>query len=517
MSDERKEAFEELAQEQEQEGSEKWGSFKAFSKKISEIYRTDDSLALRTEHVEVNREIFRITNKTLLKNVLRNSYGVDENYRASQVSKGLHALDANYAKIISYYSNMYYIRYVVVPTKATNAANEMTDEEYMEKYQLMLDVIDGMTLESVVPAMLKETYLSGAAYVYAFKNNAAKTISVIILPPRWCRTVLQTNLGTNLIEFDFEYFQQFRSQDDLEQALSVMPEEFRTLLPTVQNQAEKWAQLDPRFATSFMANERSLPPFLNALTSILEYEDYREKEQIKNQNELKAIFVNRIPVFEDKPLFDLNETKAIHAGLKRILKQHDGLQPITVFGESELLKLQTAGERENRNIPQSFETIYNSVGLNSAVASGQTPDALQLTKSVDQSQVWELIVNINNFINVAVNNLYRFRPLQAEISILPIPIVKEGELVKQYRENAAYGIGKLEAIVASGIKQKHIADRAKLERVLDLDNLLKPLQSSHTQSGSDLNSVTSSANGGDSTVDQSTENADGENTSQDGE
>ena len=60
MSDERKEAFEELAEQSTSEsGSKNWGDFKAFSKKISEIYRTDDSLALRTEHVEVNREIFR--------------------------------------------------------------------------------------------------------------------------------------------------------------------------------------------------------------------------------------------------------------------------------------------------------------------------------------------------------------------------------------------------------------------------------------------------------------------------
>lgn len=514
MSDERKEAFEELVeQEKSESGSKTWGNFKSFNKSISEIYRTDDSLALRTEHIEVNREIFRITNKTLLKTLLRNAYGAEESYRASQVSKGLHAIDANYAKIISYYSNMYYIRYVVVPTKATASADEIQDEDYLEKYKLMMDVVDGMNLEAVVPAILKEIYLSGAAYVYAVKDNPSKTITIVMLPTRYCRTVLQTNLGTNLIEFDFEYFRQFLSTEDLEAALDVMPPEFRTILPTVQALPEKWAQLDPRFATSFMANERSLPPFLNALTSILEYEDYREKEQIKNQNELKAIFVNRIPVFEDKPLFDLNETKAIHAGLKRILKQHDGLQPITVFGDSELLKLQTAGERENRNIPQSFETIFNSVGLNSAVASGTTPDALDLTKSVDQSQVWELVVNINNFINVAVNNLYRFRPLQAEISILPITINRESDLIKQYRENAAYGIGKLEAIVASGIKQKHIADRAKLERVLDLDNLLKPLQSSHTQSS--INAVTAQA-GEDRSNNQTTESAGEENTSQDG-
>lgn len=314
-------------------------------------------------------------------------YGTEEVYRASYASKGLHALDANYAKIISYYANMYYIRYVVMPTRVNGVGADMSDEEYMDKYQLMVDVVDGMSLESVIPSILKEVYLAGAAYVYAVKNNASKTISTIILPTRYCRTVLQTNLGTNLIEFDFDYFRQFLTAEDLELALSVMPEEFRGLLESVKSLPDKYAQLDPRYATSFMANDRSLPPFLNALTSILEYEDYREKEQIKNQNELKAIFVNRIPVFEDKPLFDLNETKAIHAGLKRILKQHDGLQPITVFGESELLKLQTAGERENRNIPQSFETIYNSVGVNTAIASGTTPAGLELARSADQAQV----------------------------------------------------------------------------------------------------------------------------------
>jgi hypothetical protein len=484
---------------------------------MSEIYRSEDALTLRTEHVSINREVFRITDKERLKSLLRSAYGEEESYRAAQVSKGLHAIDSNYAKIISYYSNMYYIRYVVIPSKVSASTGDISDEEYLDRYERMMEVVDGANLESVIPAILKEVLLAGSAYVYAVKNNPAKTITLIMLPTEYCRTVLQTNLGTNLIEFDFEYFIQFPGAEDLEQALKVFPKEFRGLLEESKPMTEKWLQLDPRYSTSFMLNERSLPPFLNALTSILEYEDYREKEQLKNNNELKSIFVNRIPVYEDKPLFDLNETKAIHAGLKRILKQHDGLQPITVFGETELLSLQRAGETENKSISQSFETIYNSVGINSAIIAGNTAEALKLTQSVDQSQVWELIVNINNFINVAVNNLYRFNPLQAEITILPVTIAKEPELIKQYRENAAYGIGKLEAIVASGIKQKHIRDISKLEKTLDLDNLLVPLRSSHTQSGgSDLNSVTARRN--EDSNNQSTETAQGEeSTSQDGE
>ena len=50
-----------------------------------------------------------------------------------------------------------------------------------------------------------------------------------------------------------------------------------------------------------------------------------------------------------------------------------------------------------------------------------------------------------------------------------------------YRGNAEYGIGRLEAIVASGTKQRDIMHKSALEEFLKLDEILKPLASSHTQ------------------------------------
>jgi hypothetical protein len=52
-----------------------------------------------------------------------------------------------------------------------------------------------------------------------------------------------------------------------------------------------------------------------------------------------------------------------------------------------------------------------------------------------------------------------------------------------YRRNAEFGVGKLELIVASGTKQKHIAPKSRLEEYLKLEEILIPLKSSHTQSG----------------------------------
>ena len=69
--------------------------------------------------------------------------------------------------------------------------------------------------------------------------------------------------------------------------------------------------------------------------------------------------------------------------------------------------------------------------------------------------------------------------------MLPITHYNLKEMMEIHRRNGEYGIGRLEAVVASGTKQKHVMHKSKLEDFLGLDEILKPLSSSHTQSGKD--------------------------------
>jgi uncharacterized protein with von Willebrand factor type A (vWA) domain len=87
-----------------------------------------------------------------------------------------------------------------------------------------------------------------------------------------------------------------------------------------------------------------------------------------------------------------------------------------------------------------------------------------------------------NFYNLTINNLYSFKGYQIELTMLPITHYNLKEMMEIQRRNAEYGIGRLEAIVASGTKQKHITHKGKLEEFLKLDEILKPLASSHTRS-----------------------------------
>jgi hypothetical protein len=71
-----------------------------------------------------------------------------------------------------------------------------------------------------------------------------------------------------------------------------------------------------------------------------------------------------------------------------------------------------------------------------------------------------------NFYNLAINNLYSFRGYQIEINLLPITHYNLRDMTELYRRNAEYGLGRIEAVVASGTKQKHIPHKSELEEFL---------------------------------------------------
>ena len=83
--------------------------------------------------------------------------------------------------------------------------------------------------------------------------------------------------------------------------------------------------------------------------------------------------------------------------------------------------------------------------------------------------------------------------------------------IERYRSNATLGINKIDLIIASGIKQKHIQDNFALEDYLHLERI-KPLATSYTQTadGSDTTSTDADADNGiePSTSDETASTAD---------
>ena len=98
-----------------------------------------------------------------------------------------------------------------------------------------------------------------------------------------------------------------------------------------------------------------------------------------------------------------------------------------------------------------------------------------------------------HFYSTILNYKFRTREVKFRLLILPISYYNWEEYVSKAKDLAAFGYSFLTPIMATGIDQTNLADLKELENeLLNLDEVLKPLQSAYTQSGK-TNAVTAKA------------------------
>lgn len=406
------------------------------------------------------------------------------------LSNELFYSDSIYQKIINYYSTMFYNRYVVYPKVRPGV--ELSSEEYLEKYQKMLSFVDGMFLEATVKDILKDIFIEGAATLYAVPNDTSETITILTLPREYSRSTFKTNYGTGIVEFNFEYFDKF---DDNERKIvfEIFPEEFETSYREYQKTKEPWIILNPDYATQITANDKAIPPVISALSGMVDYRNIRELEIEKQNKSLSGILVHQIPIDNGLPILTVDEVQSIQRKLAANLRRVSNVVPITSFGPTSFHKLVTDERAENKRVEQAYNTIFNAAGINSSIFSGKTDKSIDVSLAADKAYVWDFITQINDYINLIINKIFNDPEVEVLVNILPITVYDDLEQIKSYRDAATFGIGKMEAVVATGIKQSSIQAKSRLEDELDLASLLKPLRSSHTDGGNTSGEITSEA------------------------
>ena len=405
----------------------------------------------------------------------------------NRITNYAYSTDPNFSSIIDYFANMYLYRYYYVPVKMRKNAEE---NDYPEVYNLMSEVIDGMSIETIFPMILTKLFTEGAVYLYTVRNRPSKTVSTLILNSEYCRPVMKSQYGTGIFQFSLKYFDDLVLYgQELEGILELFPEELVKAYeaykdPTTKpNRSYDWITLDGRYSTYINANEYSFPTLTNVIKSLFDYEQYRRNEVERSNAQLDTIMTHKIPSYENRLLFELPEVRSLHKSMSKILGQNKRTRLITTFGDVQLHPVQEQSKISNEAVRMGHEAIFRASGLNSNAFNGTIKESLDISLKRDQSTIWKYVQQLVNFYNLTINHLYSFRGYQIELTMLPITHYNAAEMMEIHRRNAEYGIGRLEAVVASGTKQKHISYKSKLEEFLKLSDILKPLASSHTQSG----------------------------------
>ena len=89
-----------------------------------------------------------------------------------------------------------------------------------------------------------------------------------------------------------------------------------------------------------------------------------------------------------------------------------------------------------------------------------------------------------HFFSALLNYKFENKKVKFKLLILPISYYNSADYTSRAKELAAFGYSFLTPILSTGIDQTNLAALKDLENdLLNLDEILRPLQSSYTQSG----------------------------------
>ena len=404
-------------------------------------------------------------------------------------SRELYAINPIYASIIDYFANFSMWRYKVTPHTVFNKSKakrrkEPDQESYSLYYDQMLEVVDGLSIETKFPALLTMLYINGAVYFTTYCDPDSLTINTIILPDKYCRKIGETQYGTIIISFDLSYFDNLGlTADQLNELFKGFPKEMKSLYNAYKKDSTKqWAELDPFFSSGVLLNEFSIPTLFYVYGSIINYEQYQDNELEHNQNLLKYLVVQKMPTYQTELVFEPEEVKALHQSMKKVIEKNNNVTLLTTYGDAHVERFAEEAAADSDALAKAYNSIFNNIGLNNGLFTGDSVTALNISLVRDKGRVQKYINSFLNFYTIAINNWFDFKDYQVDIEILPISPYTYNEDIKSYKDNATLGVGKLDFFIASGVKQKNIKDQLYLEEYLGLNNI-QPMQTSYTQTG----------------------------------
>lgn len=431
--------------------------------------------------------------------------GINSNQKQVLVdtSTRMYMTNPIYADIINYLSKLFMFRYKVIPHKLyTSSKAKVLDDttnqkDYETIYHEMLEVIDGISIETIFPEILTNLFVAGMVCPSTVVDKRKMCLSTLLLPPTYCRPIGQTQYGTSIIQFDFSYFDKilnsYEKIEDLYEYIrtSFSPEfeqKYRLYHDTPDKKVQsRWQVLDPRFSSAILLNPEGIPNLLYIIGSIINYEKYQDNELARSDNKLKYLVVQTMPHFQTDLIFTIDEVHDLHHSLRQKIEADENARLITTWGDVHVETFHSSDDSDNEILDKAFKAIFNNAGLNSTLFTSDSVEAMKMAILKDKSVLYTYIESIVNFYTMAVNNGWDWKTYQADIEILPISNYTYNDDIEIYRNNATLGVNKLDYLIASGTKQKNIQDQIILEDYLGLDKL-KPLRTSYTQGDNGKNS-----------------------------
>ena len=398
------------------------------------------------------------------------------------LSEYFFATNGLYKRIILHYATFLTYSWILVPyPKSRNRKTNITDKQVAQSYYDAADFCTNFQIERKCSLFARDILVKGGYYGLIYD----KTDSVVIqdLPFDYCRSRFKNAQDVDIVEFDLSFFDNIRDDQLKSEILDSYPRYIKkAYLKYKHHNGERWFFLPPEAGIYFCYFEER-PFFMDLIPLLDDLDDYKEIDKERNLQALKRILVQQVPLDGMKLVFEPEEAAEMHEGVLDMMTNNDDVDVLTTYNKVSLLDM-SATDDEKTEIVDIQNLIYSSAGLSKELFFATTEAGLKYSINNDLAMVMILGQRFAHFFTVLLNYKFETKKVKFKLIILPLSYYNSEDYTAHARELASFGYAFLPPILSTGLDQTNLVALKDLENdLLNLDEVLKPLQSSYTQSG----------------------------------
>lgn len=398
-----------------------------------------------------------------------------------------------YRRLIMYYSTILYYIPLLIPHMVKDK-KKITDKKYSEKYFEALEMINALSFEQLCRHFATKVLVEGA--YYGMIKEVDGEFSIQDLPFDYCRSRLKSFTGVDIVEFDVTWFDQITDEALKMETLKTFPKEVRRGYLRYSKGTEKssWVRIPADQGIHFTLVEER-PFFSSVIPSIIHFSNYIDMEEQKDLQQLHVLLSQELDHTSDGELiFEPEEAIEFHKGLTEITKKNEFLDGITTYGKLKAVRILDDDAASTDNLEKVSKILYTESGVSKQIFSADGNNSLERSIQNDIAMMMSLACKFSIWLQNLINSKISDKFITFGVEILPVGQYNVKDYQSQALNAAQYGYSFIIPSIAMGLEQNQLFDIKTVEtKLLKMDKLLVPLQSSHTASGKAQNNSSSSS------------------------
>jgi hypothetical protein len=415
--------------------------------------------------------------RTAIKNPKQNESTLRE------ISQFLYRYSSQYKRLLKYQAEILTLDYNLIPVFDSDKKPDAT--KLMKSFNKASLLLQKMNVKHEFRKVLLTSWREDCFYGYIYETN--DSFYIMPLDGKYCK-ISSVEDGVYNFAFDFTYF---KGKDTY---LDNWDSEFKSKYNTYQSQGNtmRWQELDPKKTICIKVNEENtdevVPPLIGIFEELLDIIDY--KSLMKSREELSnyKLIVQKIPLISnstDVNDFAIDLDDALAFG-DRLAEATPELVGVVTPMDIDTVEFKKDDATDINVVAQATNNMLTGGGYSNILWSGDKGGSVGLSASIitDEAMSLSVLKQVQRWVNRYIK--YNVSGVMVSVKFHEMTIFNKDKYIERLTNSATLGLPvKGDLITAMGLTPLEMQGAIYFENeILKLHEILIPLSSSYTQSGS---------------------------------